>query len=115
MAKKNTTDPEQIPLIDVDDPALKAVKTQITGYEKLQSENREQHAADRKAERDKRQKVLEAVQASNLKPDVEGAYHLLFGGKEWIIRQDSQLKIKKHAIKEVDDAGEDDDGADDIE
>lgn len=101
---------EQLELIDVDDPKFKTVKKQIIEYEKLKEENREQGAANRTAERNKRAKVFEAVMGANLKPDANGVYHISLGGKVYDISQDSQLKIKKHnAPKEEGIGGTEDD------
>jgi hypothetical protein len=97
MAKATKADLEaggQLELIEVDDPAYKDVKRELIGYEKLVLEAKEQHAADKKAEEAKRKKVLAAIVAANIKPDAEGVYHLTFGGKQWSISQESQLKIK---------------------
>lgn len=116
MAKKTKADLEaagQMELIDVDDPKLKDIKREITGYDKMLTANKEQHAADRKAEKAKRAKVLEAIVAAGVKPDADGTYHLCFGGKQWDISQEAQLKIKKHNVKDGD--PDDDDGADDDE
>jgi hypothetical protein len=96
------SEPEQLALIDVEDPKLKVVKKELKEYDKMMSDNREQHSADRVAERTKRKRVLDAVVKSDVKPDSEGVYHLRFDGRVWDICQDSQLKIKKHADKTPD-------------
>jgi hypothetical protein len=102
--------PEQLELIDVDDPQFKALKKQIGEYDRLVSDNREQASANRTREKDKRVKVLEAVKAADLTPDANGVYHIKFGGKVWDISQEAQLRIKKHAAKEeTPDADEGDD------
>lgn len=93
MAKKKD---EQLELIDVKDPKYKAVCKQITEYEELKQENKEQHSADREAERAKRKKVFEAVEAAGIKPDKEGVYHVPMDGKIYDFFQDSQLKVKSH-------------------
>ncbi len=114
MAKRTPkqNDGEQLTLIETDTPAIKAVKKQIKEYEKLQEENREQHAADRMALKAKRTKVFEAVEAAGFTPDAEGHYHIPFDGKDWTISQDSELKIKKKAIKgESSDDGDDEDAS----
>ena len=99
---------EQMTLIDVDTPEMKEVKKELTQYEKLKMENAEQHAADREAEKDKRLRVLAAIEASGATPNADGEYHFRVGDKEWVISQDSQLKIKKHKIKG--EGGEDEGG-----
>ena len=91
MAKNDV----QLDLIDVDDPKFKAVRKQITEYEALKQENKEQHQANTAAEKAKRTKVFEAITGSDLKPDADGVYHFLFSGVEWTVSQDSQLKIHK--------------------
>ena len=108
--RKNNSDAgEQLSLIETDTPATNAAKKNIKEYEQLQEENREQHAADRIALKAKKMKVFEAVQAAGFKPDAEGAYHIALDGKDWTISQDSELKIKKHAIKDSDSSDDDDD------
>lgn len=112
MARGAVAQEEQLELIDVDDPKFKAVKKQILEYEKLKDENREQGSANRTAERNKRTKVFEAVMGAELKPDSNGVYRVMLGGKVYEISQDSQLKIKKHnAPKDDNDGG----GGDDAE
>ena len=59
MAKKQTEG--QLDLIENDTPEIKAAKKTIKGYDKLKTENTENHAADRKREKEARQKVLVAV------------------------------------------------------
>jgi hypothetical protein len=86
-------------LIDNETPEIKAMIRQIKVYEKLKAGIKEQHAADHEAEEKARDKVLRCAQASGLTPDAQGAYRLTFDEKEWVIFQDSQLKIKKHKIK----------------
>lgn len=97
---------EQLELIDVDDPKLKVVKKHILEYEALQADNREQGSANRVAEKTKRAKVLEAVTSANLKPDSNGVYHITCNGKVYDISQESQLKIKKHALPKNDSDGD---------
>ena len=89
--------PEQLELIDVKDPKYKAVCKQITEYEALKTENQEQHSANMAAEKAKRKKVFEAVEACGIKPDADGVYHVPVDGKIYDISQDAQLKIKKHS------------------
>lgn len=101
MAKEDTAG-EQLELIDVDDPNLKEVKREILGYDKLLTANREQHASDREAEKRKREKVLAAIEATGIQPEADGSYHMVLDGKEWVLFQDSQLKIKKHKAPKTD-------------
>ena len=105
MAKKEG-EGEQLELIDVDDPKLKDVKKELLAYDKLKEANKEQGSAGREAEKSKRQKVLAAIIEAGVKPDAEGVYHLTFAGKQWDIRQDNQLKIKKHKAPAAGDGGD---------
>ena len=94
MAKDEDT---QLQLIDVDDPKLADVKRELKAYDNILAENREQGAANRQAEKAKRARVLEKVEAAKLKPGPDGVYRLTLDGKTWEISQEAQLKIKKHA------------------
>ena len=85
----------QMELIDVDDPKFKDVKRELKGYETMVENHREQHSADKKAEEAKKAKVLSALHETGIQPDAEGAYHVILGGKEYVISQPSQLKITK--------------------
>ena len=108
MAK--TKEPEQLELIDVDDPKLKGVKKELGEYDDLLTENREEASAGRDAERAKRKKVLEKVLSAGLKPDADGVYHLRFGSRVWDISQEAQLKIKKSKAPKEEAPETDDDG-----
>lgn len=91
MAKE----PEQLDLIDVDGPKMRAVKKQIVEYEALKDENAETAQANHQAEKAKRTKVLEEVKSADIAPDSEGAYHLVLDGRVYTLRQEAQLKITK--------------------
>ena len=104
MGKKNGNDTVegQLELIDVDDPALKDTKRALMAYDKLLTEKKESAAAYREKEEASRDKVLSAITAAGVSPDASGVYHLSFGGKQWDISQEAQLRIKKHSIKDGD-------------
>jgi hypothetical protein len=103
MAKKSNEQVEgQLELIDVDDPALKDTKRALVAYDKLLTEKKESAAAYREKEEASRDKVLTAIQAAGVSPDANGIYHLSFGGKQWDISQEAQLRIKKHRLKDGD-------------
>ncbi len=97
MARKQVEG--QLDLIE-DSPEMKAVKRQLKEYDKLKLSNKEQHSANTEALTKKRDKVFEAVKAAGIEPDAEGAYTVIFDSTEWTFRQDAQLKIKKHAVKD---------------
>ena len=104
MGKKNRNETVegQLTLIDVDDPALKETKRALLAYDKLLTEKTESAAAYREKEEESRAKVLAAIQSAGVSPDANGVYHLSFGGKQWDISQEAQLRIKKHNIKDGD-------------
>jgi hypothetical protein len=108
MARKQVEG--QLDLIE-DTPEIKTAKTHIKQYDKMLNENRMARKVMREAEKKKRGKVFEAMDASQIKPDSDGARHLSIDGYDWRFHQDSELKIEKRKIKEDDgyeDLAEDD-------
>ena len=86
---------DQMELMDVDDPKIKPIKKEIIEYEAMLDENRLQHAADREAEQKKRSKILEKLEAANIKPERDGVYRIPVDDYIWEISQEAQLKINR--------------------
>jgi hypothetical protein len=99
MARKKDVEGQEM-LVDNYTPEMKAAVKKCKEYENLVGKQAEERAEYRIAEKKKRQQVLESIQASGIKPDADGSYTLRVDEKEWVLTQESQLKIKKHKIKD---------------
>src|ERR1019366_3165781 len=83
-----------------DTPEMKQAKKLIKEYKKLKEGFQSQHRADRETLEKKQVKMVEAVVASGLEPDLEGCYHVDMGDKIADVWQDSTFKIKYRKNKD---------------